>query len=235
MFIRRGRCLTPTRRAHEKPFLDQIRLIHLLQGTRVFSDSRGDGRGAYRASIELVDERREDAVVHFVEPLAVHIQCIQCKLGDIRIDGPVALDFRNDVVETIANETTRPIAANKEKLADLFEAQAKAKKNQMDSLLTVLLSSKGQDDIYNVRNMQYTRAVEEYNEIRLLADQYALAVQQNMSGIEVIEYAYKAERKLKPVRSKICIATTMLAFILACLGAIGIEQVNYIKEELAKS
>jgi capsular polysaccharide biosynthesis protein len=181
----------------------------------------------YEAS-NTTEEFMENYQVYKTDKEAIRINLIDT-------DAQLAADIVNDVVETIANETTRPIAANKEKLADLFEAQAKAKKNQMDSLLTVLLSSKGQDDIYNVRNMQYTRAVEEYNEIRLLADQYALAVQQNMSGIEVIEYAYKAERKLKPVRSKICIATTMLAFILACLGAIGIEQVNYIKEELAKS
>ena len=55
-----------------------------------------------------------------------------------------------------------------------------------------------------------------------------------MAGIEIIEHAYPAERKLKPVRSKICIATTLIAFVLACLAALGVEQVNYIKKELAQ-
>ena len=67
-----------------------------------------------------------------------------------------------------------------------------------------------------------------------MAEQYDVAAKQSRAGIEIVERAFPAERKFKPVRSKICIATVIVAFILACFLAIGIEQVNYIRQELEK-
>ena len=140
----------------------------------------------------------------------------------------------NDVVATIANETTRPIEANKRQLAELFDNQANQKKIALDSLLQVLMSVKPKDELYGLYKSQYDNAMEDFNEMSTLAEQYELASNQKMAGIEIIENAYPAERKLKPVRSKICLATTILGFILACLGALGIEQINDIKDELDK-
>ncbi len=156
------------------------------------------------------------------------------RINLIDTDPNLAAEIVNEVVATIANETTRPIEANKKQVATLFANQALEKKAVMDSLFSSLLSTKAKKDEYELQKMQYDNAVADYNESTKLADEYALALKQSMAGIEIIEHAYPAERKLKPVRSKICVATTFIAFILACLGALGIEQVYYIKSELDK-
>lgn len=156
------------------------------------------------------------------------------RINIIDTDANLAAEIVNDVLATITKETTRPIEANKKQLAVLFAIQAASKKVAMDSLFQVLVNTKAKKELYDLQKMQYDNAVEDYNDISTLAEQYELASKQSMAGIEIIESAYPAERKLKPVRSKICMATTILGCILACLGALGIEQVNYIKQELEK-
>lgn len=180
----------------------------------------------YEAS-NTTEEFMENYQVYKTDKDAIRINLIDT-------DPNLAAEIVNEVVATIANETTRPIEANKKQVATLFANQALEKKAVMDSLFSSLLSTKAKKDEYELQKMQYDNAVADYNESTKLADEYALALKQSMAGIEIIEHAYPAERKLKPVRSKICVATTFIAFILACLGALGIEQVYYIKSELDK-
>ena len=180
----------------------------------------------YEAS-NTTEEFMENYQVYKTDKDAIRINLIDT-------DPNLAAEIVNEVVATIANETTRPIEANKKQVATLFANQALEKKAVMDSLFSSLLSTKAKKNEYELQKMQYDNAVADYNESTKLADEYALALKQSMAGIEIIEHAYPAERKLKPVRSKICVATTFIAFILACLGALGIEQVYYIKSELDK-
>lgn len=180
----------------------------------------------YEAS-NTTEEFMENYQVYKTDKEAIRINLIDT-------DPQLAADIVNDVVATIANETTRPIAANKEQLAVLFSEQTKAKQANMDSLFNLVSTAQAGNKMYALFKMQYDNAVEDFNKMKSLAEEYEMASKQNMAGIEIIEHAYPAERKLKPVRSRICVASTFLGFILACLGALGIEQVNYIKEELEK-
>jgi capsular polysaccharide biosynthesis protein len=180
----------------------------------------------YEAS-NTTEEFMENYQVYKTDKDAIRINLIDT-------DAELAAEIVNEVVATIANETTRPIEANKKQLAELFANQAVEKKKEMNDLYEAMLSIKEKNDAYELKKVQYDNAATDYNETAKLADEYALALKQSMAGIEIIESAYPAERKLKPVRSKICIATTLVAFILACLGALGIEQINYIKTELDK-
>lgn len=150
-------------------------------------------------------------------------------------DPQLAATIVNDVVETIAYETTKPIAENKKELAALFKAKAIEKKAVVDSLFTLLLSTKAKKNEYELQNMIYDQAYKEYIEIKTLADEYELAAEKQMAGIQVIEHAYPAEKKLKPVRSRICVASTILAFIFACIGALLIEQFIYIRKAIEES
>ena len=68
--------------------------------------------------------------------------------------------------------------------------------------------------------------------IKKLKEQYQIASEQEMPGIQVIEQAYPAERKIKPVRSRIVISTTLITFFFAMLGALLVEEVRFIKEQL---
>ncbi len=189
--------------------------------------SHYDYKGKKYEASNTTEEFMENYQVYKTDKDAIRINLIDT-------DPNLAAEIVNDVVATIANETTRPIEANKRQLAELFDNQANQKKIALDSLLQVLMSVKPKDELYGLYKSQFDNAMEDFNEMSTLAEQYELASNQKMAGIEIIENAYPAERKLKPVRSKICLATTILGFILACLGALGIEQINDIKDELDK-
>ena len=154
------------------------------------------------------------------------------RINFIDTDPALAKTIVDDVVATIQFETSKPIQENKRQLAELFEQQAVAKKAVSDDLLKQLLNSNLSPQELKAKNMEHENAVIEYNETAKLASEYALAAEQKMPGVEVIEPAYQAEKKLKPVRSRICIGTVIFTFFFACLGALLIEQVNYIREQL---
>lgn len=109
------------------------------------------------------------------------------------------------------------------------------KKKQLLVLQTNLKSLPANSSAYALEKLNYENALADYNATSKLADEYALATQQNMSGIQIIEAAYPAEKKIKPINSRICMATTILSFILACLGALLAEQFVYIKQEINKA
>ncbi|MCB9256259.1 MAG: hypothetical protein H6579_03930 [Chitinophagales bacterium] len=180
----------------------------------------------YEAS-NTTEEFMENYQVYKTDKDAIRINLIDT-------DPVLAAEIVNEVVATIANETTRPIEANKQQLADLFAQKALEKKAQSDSLQSALETTSLNSNTYAIQKALYENSLEEYYEISKLAEEYEMAAQQSMAGIEIIEHAYPAERKLKPVRSKICIAVSLLSFLLACLGALGMEQIAYIQEELKK-
>jgi uncharacterized protein involved in exopolysaccharide biosynthesis len=147
-------------------------------------------------------------------------------------DPQLAATIVNDVVATIEYETSKPIQQNKQELADLFEVKATDKKEYTEQLKEKLLSTSKKSDQYDLLQKEYSNALNEYTEMAKLAEQYAVAAEKEMPGVQVIEYAYPAEMKLKPVRSRIVVITTFLAFVLASLGALGFEQWQIIKEQL---
>lgn len=156
------------------------------------------------------------------------------RINLIDTDPALAAEIVNEVVATIENETTRPIETNKKQLAELFAGKKQEKKAELDKLQANLLTLKSKSNEYDLLKSTFDNAQADYNEIAKLAEQYDIAAKQSMAGIEIIERAYPAERKLKPVRSKIVVASVIIAFILACFLALGMEQVNYIKQELDK-
>ena len=147
-------------------------------------------------------------------------------------DPELAATIVNDVVATIEYETSKPIQQNKKELAELFQQKAEDKKAYSEQLREKLLSTGKKSEQFELLQKEYSNSVEDYAEIARLAEQYATAAQKEMPGVQVIEYAYPAEMKLKPVRSRIVLVTVFLTFVLACLGALGIEQYQLIKEQL---
>jgi len=156
------------------------------------------------------------------------------RINLIDTDPQLAADIVNEVVATIENETRRPIEANKKQLAELFAAKKIEKEKELKAIEEELLDVKTNSKEFDLLKSTYDNTQKDFYEIAKLAEQYELAAQQSVAGIEVVEYAYPAERKLKPVRSVIVVATTIITFFLACFLALGMEQFNYIKEELEK-
>jgi len=154
------------------------------------------------------------------------------RINFIDTDKDLASKIVNDIVESIEYETSKPIKANKKKLFETFAKKEKEKKELLNTKAKVLKEKKSGTIEYTLAKDEYDLLKEEYQEIKKLKEQYEIASEQDMPGIQVIEKAYPAERKIKPVRSKIVVSTTLITFFFAILGALLVEQIKLIKEQL---
>src|SRR6476469_492617 len=80
-------------RALDVAFLDEEGLIHFFDGFAFLAASRGDGADAHRATLELVDDGGENALVHVVEAAGVHVESLQSKLRDFNGNSTVAFNL----------------------------------------------------------------------------------------------------------------------------------------------
>lgn len=154
------------------------------------------------------------------------------RINLIDTDKELASKIVNDIVATIEYETSKPIKANKKKLFETFAKKENEKEKKLHTKANTLKQLKPNTIEYSLAKDEYDLMKKSYQEIKKLKEQYEIAAEQEMPGIEIIEKAYPAERKIKPVRSKIVIATTLITFFFAMLGALFIEQIKYIKEQL---
>src|SRR5690606_15637134 len=88
-----GRGDAPARRPGHEAFLDQVRLVDLLDRAGVLAHGHGDGRDADGAALELLHQREQDAAVHLVEAGLVHVERVQGVVGEGARDAAVALDL----------------------------------------------------------------------------------------------------------------------------------------------
>lgn len=177
------------------------------------------------ANSDTYEEFMKNYAVYKTDKDAVRINLIDT-------DKDLAAKIVNDIVGTIEYETSKPIKANKEKLKESFSAKLKEKQAELEAKSTALSQLRTGTIAYDLAKDEYNILKDEYKEIKRLTEQYELAAAQEMPGIQIIEPAYAAERKIKPVRSKIVIASTIFTFFFACLAALLIEQIKWIREQL---
>lgn len=154
------------------------------------------------------------------------------RINLIDTDKDLSSKIVNDIVVTIEFETSKPIKANKKKLYETFKKKELEKAALLKSTATTLKGINKSSIDYTLAKDEYDLLKEDYQEIKKLKEQYQIASEQEMPGIQVIEQAYPAERKIKPVRSRIVITTTLITFFFAMLGALLVEEVRFIKEQL---
>jgi uncharacterized protein involved in exopolysaccharide biosynthesis len=85
---------------------------------------------------------------------------------------------------------------------------------------------------YKVLQQQQQNALLNYNKMVTLKNQYELSAKENVPSVYVVEQAYPAEKKEKPVRSLIVITTAFITLILAVIAALLSEQIKEIRTEL---
>src|SRR5690606_36106874 len=71
------RTLTSTRGAHDVSLLDQKRLVNFLYCTLILTYSSRNGLKPHWPTFELINNRAQNFIVHFVEAILIHIQRIQ--------------------------------------------------------------------------------------------------------------------------------------------------------------
>ena len=154
------------------------------------------------------------------------------RINMLDTDPELAAEMVNYMVGRIEEEITRPIEANKRELARLFTRRLSEREAEVDSTRRVLEDMKPPSTAYELQAATYRKMVEDLNELRVLTEQYQLAADKDVPGLEIVERAFPAERKIKPVRSRICVATVAVAFVLACLLALVVEQARDVVQRL---
>ena len=93
MLVCQRRCLASARGTFDESFLDEVRLIDILNRAGIFAHSGSDGIEADRAAAELIDDGREEFVIYLIEAESIDIQRLESVLGDVEIDRAVAFDL----------------------------------------------------------------------------------------------------------------------------------------------
>lgn len=86
---------------------------------------------------------------------------------------------------------------------------------------------------YRVLRSMQANLLEDYNNWKTLSTQYKAAANYDLNSLFIIEKAYAAEKKDRPVRWIIVVSAVLAAFFLSILAAIIFERYQAIKEELA--
>jgi uncharacterized protein involved in exopolysaccharide biosynthesis len=154
------------------------------------------------------------------------------RINLIDTDKDLAAKIVNDIVATIAYETSKPIKENKQKISATFAKKLVEKQSELALKHAELDKLTAESTAYALAKTDYDALHTEYSDLKKLSEQYQIAAQQEMPGIEIIEQAYPAERKIKPVRSKIVIVSSLFIFFFACLGALLIEEIQWIRKQL---
>src|SRR5579885_341816 len=81
------------RRSLKEAFLDQVRLVHVLQGIALLADGGRKRFNADRPPVELVDDREEELAVHPVEAAVIDLEERERRLRDRAIDPALGLDL----------------------------------------------------------------------------------------------------------------------------------------------
>lgn len=169
-------------------------------------------------------------------------------------DPKLAAEMVNMVVEKIDEHNKAPIVKNKERIAARFAEDVIAKKAELDTLtqqlnvigknfnITVKADEKGNSvvtgptaegvELYKVMQQRQKSVLDDYNKMNTLKDQFALSAKENVPSVYVVEQAYPAEKKEKPVRWLICASTALITFFLSLIAVLLIDQFKIIREEL---
>src|SRR5712692_10905988 len=83
MPIRLQRRHPPAGSTLEKPFLEQIGFVYVLDGTFFFADGGGDGFDTDRPAIKFLDDREQNGAIHLVEAGLIHLQKRQGRTRDL--------------------------------------------------------------------------------------------------------------------------------------------------------
>jgi uncharacterized protein involved in exopolysaccharide biosynthesis len=169
-------------------------------------------------------------------------------------DPDTAAAMVNLAIEKIDEWNKAPVVKNKLRIAARFAEDVITQKLDLDTLtnemnelgkiysISIKADDKGNSIIngnsaegvekYKVLQQQQQNALLNYNKMVTLKNQYELSAKENVPSVYVVEQAYPAEKKEKPVRSLIVITTAFITLILAVIAALLSEQIKEIRTEL---
>ena len=201
-------------------------LIQRMIGEFNLSEHYGFAKNTKYLSSKTTEQFMDQYQVYKTEEDAIRINYIDT-------DPILAATLVNKMVKIIDSTIMTPIQRNKESMYVEMKKQLDSSQVALHDLATQI--ELFQDSAQNqLLTRQYEQQLLRVKEIQQLVDQYAVASSTSTPGLEIIENAYAAERKLKPVRWLICAITVIVTFILSCLTVLFFDAVGQLRNAIGK-
>lgn len=196
------------------------------------------------------------------EEFRENYKAIKTEYGGIEItledtDPELAATMVNMIVEVVDKFNKQNIKGNKGQVLSMFGQTLEAKQKEVDALTDTLSVLKeqyaikevgapsaegaayvvtGNDpkmaEVFKVLRSKQENAIRDLNEIKTLFDQSEAVSGEDVSSVYVVEKAYASEKKSRPKRTIICIASFLISSFLAIAGALLIDRLQALKQEV---
>lgn len=148
-------------------------------------------------------------------------------------DPQLAADIANYFVFRINQIYSGLLQDRNEKNEETVTQQLLSLEKELSAINDSLQSIRDTSTVdYRVLRSMQTNLLEDFNNWKTLSTQYKAAANYDLNSLFIIEKAYKAEKKDRPVRWIIVISAVLAAFFLSILAALLFERYQTIKEEL---
>ncbi len=164
------------------------------------------------------------------------------ELGAVEItiwdtDAKLAAEIANDIVQT-ADDHNKSFfnEANSRNMALMMMSKIQ-KQSEIDNLtdtISKLRKLAANIDLINTLDLKKQAAIKDYEVLNKLYEQSLTASNNNFTTVNIIEKAYFSEKKDKPLRSLIVIATVLVTLLVTTIALLIMERWKVIKPELEK-
>ncbi len=188
-----------------------------------------------------------------------NFQIFRNEFGAIEIhvldqDKNLAAEMANTILDKIDEINNSMVRSNKEDIVKIFEDKKGAHELAINKTDSTLLLLKSKNKIYSLDaankrlsnsslssnevkelqkivqlESQKTASLEALSIVNNLYDQYKTSAGENFSSVYILERAYPAEKKVKPIRWLIVVSTVLITFFVSLLTAVVIESAKSIK------
>ena len=175
----------------------------------------------------------------------------------------MASDMANAIVEKIDQTNQELLNDNKKKILSIYAVKLNEKHDQVQKLSDSIFALKKNYNLFStIENLpaqvkslnspqamdmvaatekvkvleeQKKGALRELNNNTVEYEQYSATITSNVPTVYILEKAFPAERKTKPVRWLIVVGTAVVAFILSALAILLIERFKIIKAAFSEN
>ncbi len=162
------------------------------------------------------------------------------ELGAIEVtifdtDPKLAADIANDIVVTVDNINKTFFTTQNQKGIELMKKNMEEKRAQLQQITDTLIwlrKGNGGADLINTFELQKKAAVKELTTLSKLYEQYAAAAGNEFTTLNIIEPAYAAEKKTKPIRWLIVVSSLLITFSVSVIVLMIREKYMQVKSQL---
>jgi uncharacterized protein involved in exopolysaccharide biosynthesis len=166
---------------------------------------------------------------------------VRNELGAIEItifdtDSKLAAEISNDIVATVDKINKEFFIVNNQKSIKLMQQQVLDKTRLVDKLTDTIaiLRSSGKTDAINTLEETKKSTLKNLASVQQLFDQYTAAAENDFTTINTIEKAYPAEKKSKPIRWLIVVASLLSTLFISIMFLLGADKYNAIKNQIGE-